>query len=472
MIVRILLLVLGAAAFGWSIRQWRLAVQAAMLLLVFEGAVRKWLLPGAQDLVYFAKDALFLGAYLGFFRSRARGFLPPAPLLYGGLGFAVAVGLFEIFNPRLPNVLVGVLGFKAYFLYVPLLFVVPSVFPDDAALVLFLRRYVLIIFPVVLLSIAQFFSPAGSILNTYAQPTDITSITKFGSSDFVRTTGTFSYISGYTSYLLTIILLLLMILTATRWRLRGNAVVFAALGTTLLGVMMSGSRGPIFLLALVFPLYWWLGVAREKQSGRTLVRLLFGLSLLVAALTSAGNRAVTAFSQRATSTSVDVVDRLTLPFSSPFHMLPYAGLFGYGIGATHQAASALTGGLGNPWLGTVVPEAESGRVMLELGPFGFFFVYLARLALLLFGLHQVFRLRTLFHRAVMISALLCFLMQIPGGVIFDVTAGVYYWFLAGLAFLVVRLDRQAAAVRSPLPATLRPATVPVLVRPDGLRQSG
>ena len=50
-----------------------------------------------------------------------------------------------------------------------------------------------------------------------------------------------------------------------------------------------------------------------------------------------------------------------------------------------------------------------------------------------------------------ISALLFFLIQIPGGVIFDVTAGVYYWFLAGLVFLAVRLDRagRLAALARP-----------------------
>jgi uncharacterized membrane protein len=126
-------------------------------------------------------------------------------------------------------------------------------------------------------------------------------------------------------------------------------------------------------------------------------------------------------------------------------MLPYAGPLGYGIGATHQAAAALTGGGENTWLGTVVPESESGRVMLELGPVGFFFVYLARVALALFAFRQALRLRTTFHRAVATSVLLFLLIQIPGGTVFDATAGVYYWFLGGLVFLVVRLDRQAVA---------------------------
>jgi hypothetical protein len=449
--IRVLVLVAGAAAGIWSVRRWQLAVQAALVLLVFEGAIRKWLFPEAQDLVYFAKDVLFLGAYAGFLRSRrSRWSYPQAPALYAGLAFAILVGLLEVLNPRLPSILVGVLGFKAYFFYVPLLFVVPAVFPDDAALARFLKRYVLTAFPVTLLSIAQFFSPPGSILNTYAQPTEASSISTFGTSKFVRTTGTFSYISGYTSYLLATTILLLILLTATRWRFKGNVKILAALGMTVLGMMMSGSRGPFFLLAMIFPLYWWLAVVRERQSGRTMVRLLLGIGVLTAGLTSAGDQAVTAISQRISS-SEDITSRLTAPFLAPVHMVPYAGLAGYGIGSTHQAAAALAGGITN-WLGNLAPESESGRVMLELGPVGFFLVYFSRLMLALFTLRQALGLRTAFHRAIATSALLFLLIQIPGGAVFDVTSGVYYWFLGGLVFLAVRLDR-----RVPTPATRRGA---------------
>jgi hypothetical protein len=460
---RFLLVLLGGGAFVWSVKRWRLAVQVGMVLLVFEGAIRKWLLPGSQDLIYFAKDVFFLGSYLGFLQTRGRLRLryPQAQVLYGALVLGAITGLLQVFNPRLPNFFVGLLGFKAYFLYVPLLFVIPAVFPDDMSLARFLKRYVLIAFPVGLLSVAQFFSSQESILNTYAQATETGAISTFGSSKFVRTTGTFSYISGYTSYLLTMTILILMILTATRWRFKGNLVVYAALGLTMLGMLMSGSRGPIFLLALVFPLYWWLAVVREKQSGQTFVRLLLGLGLLVAGLSSAGEEAVTAFSQRA-SGSRDVSSRLAAPFLSPFDMLPYAGPLGYGIGSTHQAASALTGGGpgGNTWLGSVAPESESGRVMLELGPLGFLLIYFARVGLAFFTLRQALRLRTAFHRAVAISALLFFLVEIPGGVVFEVTAGVYYWFLAGLVFLVVRLDREAVLARAAQERRARMAAAP------------
>ncbi len=473
---RVLLMLLGAAAAVWSVRQWRLAVHVGMVLLILEGAIRKWFLPGSQDLVYFAKDVFFLGAYVGFFQSRERLRLryPQAPVLLAAIAMAITIGLLQVLNPRLPNLFLGLLGFKSYFLYVPLIFVLPAVFPNDQALARYLKRYVLLAIPVGLLTVAQFFSPTGSRLNTYAQPTDTGAISTFGSSQFVRATGTFSYISGFTSYLLVTTILILIILTTTRWRFRGNLLVFGALGLTLLSMLMSGSRGPIFLLAMVFPLYWWLAVVREKQSGQTFVRLLLGLGLLVAGLTSAGEEAVTAFTQRASGTQ-DLASRLAAPLRAPLDMLPYAGLLGYGIGATHQAATAVTEGIvPYSWIPSgVVPEAESGRVMLEMGPIGFLLVYAVRLSLALFAFRQALTLRTAFHRAVAISALLFFLVQIPGGVVFEVTAAVYYWFLAGLVFLVVRLDRETAqapaAERSPTPPA-RQGIAPVAAAPPLARE--
>lgn len=453
--MRMLLVLAGCAALAWSVRRWRLAVQAAMLLVVLEGAIRKWLFPGAQDLVYFAKDIVLLGAYAGFLQNRSRLPLryPQTQGLYAALALGAALGVLQIFNPRLPNLLVGVLGFKAYFFYVPLLFVVPAAFDDDVALARFLKRYVLLAIPVGLLALVQFTSPAGSALNTYARPTDPGSIATFGSSSYVRATGTFSYITGFTSYLLTATLLILIILTTTRWRLRGNAAVLLALGMTFLGMMTSGSRGPIFILALLSPLYWWFGMVRERQGGSTFARLVLGVGLLTAVLGSAGDQAVAAFSERATQAS-DSASRFVVPFRAPADVLPAAGVLGYGIGATHQTATAVTKGIPPyVWLDGIGVEAETGRVMLEIGPLGFFLVYAARFALALFALRQVYRLRTTFHRAVATSALLLFLVQIPGGAVFDVTAGVYYWFFAGLLFLAVRLDRAAV----PLPAAPRAA---------------
>ncbi len=339
--LRILLLFAGAGAFLWAITRWRTAVQLVMLLLVLEGAIRKWLFPGAQDLVYLAKDVLLVGVYLGFLRDRAQlRYRPPTfPTLYTALGLGALLGLLEIFNPRLPNLLVGVFGFKAYFLYVPLVLVLPAAFPSDRELVVFLRRYILLSIPVGLLGVVQFFSPASSPLNTYARLDDASAygsgsgyVSTFGSSEYVRVTATFSYISGYSSYLVAITILVLAYLAAARWRLRRTLVAHAALGMALLGMLMTGSRGPVFMLVLLFPIYWWLAVMRGRDSGVTFARLLFGAAMLAILIYSVGGNALSAFLGRASrsphrSTSCRMLDpqaTVSAPLTRPPRPSPRA----------------------------------------------------------------------------------------------------------------------------------------------------
>jgi hypothetical protein len=448
---RTILVFFGFAAAFWAMIRWKQSLQVAMVLVILEGAIRKWLFPGAQDLVYFAKDVILLGTYAGFLRSRerTREKAPSMPALRIALVASAGFGLLEIFNPNLPNLLVGALGFKAYFFYVPLLYVMPAAFSSDVELARFLRRYTLISIPVGLLAMAQFFSPGSSPLNTYARGGDEggggSLATTFGSSSFVRVTGTFSYISGYASYLFATSILILAILSTVKWRFKGHLKVFLALGMTFAGMMMTGSRGPVFTLALLFPFYWYLAVVRERQGGAIFARLMIGLVLLATALSYAAPQAIEAFQDRAVG-SEDSRSRFTAPFLAPFALISDAGPFGYGIGATHQTAAAVTKGIvPYSWMNGLVTEVESGHIMLELGPVGFLLVYWVRIYLIFFALRQVFKLRTGFHRAVAVSAFLFFLAELPGGVVFDVTTDVYFWFFGGLLMTVMKLDRPAGA---------------------------
>jgi hypothetical protein len=461
------LVIFGAAgATLWAVANWRRALQAVMVLLVVEGAIRKWLFPGAQDVVYLAKDVILVGTYLGFLRERTRPRYRTAapPVLLTALALGAIVGLLEVFNPNLPNLFVGVLGWKAYFLYVPLLFVLPAAFATDRDLVQFLRRYILLSIPVGALAVLQFISPASSALNTYARSEEATGyVSTFGSSEFVRVTATFSYISGYGSYLVAITILVLAYLAATRWRLRHSLAAYTALGMAALGMLMTGSRGPVFMLALLFPIYWWLAVMRGREGGATFARLLLGLVLVGILLSSAGADALAAFRGRAASTE-DAGARIAAPFLAPWRTLPNAGPIGFGIGATHQTAAVVTQGIvPYSWLHGAGTEVESGRIMLEIGPVGFFFVYFVRIYLIGFALRQVFVLRTTFHRAIATACLLFFLAQLLGSVVFDVTSDLFFWFFGGLLLAVVRLDRlavqKAARAAAPDPAG-RPATLP------------
>lgn len=443
----------------WAFRNWRAAVKGAMVLLVLEGALRKWVFPGAQDLLYFAKDVVLASAFVGFLadsRARQRWRPPPAPVLYAALALSVVIGLFQIFNPRLPNLLVGILGFKAYFLYVPLMFVLPWAFQDDRELARFLRRYLLLAIPVGLLAILQFMAPASSALNTYARAGEGGDIARFGSSTHVRVTGTFAFISGYVSYLLASSVLALAILGTMGWRLRGALLVYSSLALTLLGMLMTGSRGPVLVFLGLVPVYWWFAVVRERGAGATVGRLLLVSSVLCGLLIGFGDEALNAFVGRSRA-SQDTASRLASPFVAPWAVLPQVGLLGYGVGATHQTAAAVTKSIvPYSWMRGLRLEAESGRVMAELGALGFVLIYFLRCGMAVFALRQILRLRTRFHRALATAALLVFLAQIPGGIVFEVTSGVLYWFFAGLLMTAIRLDTLAQA---PKPATAGAAVI-------------
>src|SRR5258707_5555128 len=107
---RILIMLAGGASAAWAFRNWRQAVQVTMVLLIVEGALRKWFFPSSQDLVYFTKDVVLLGAYVGFFRDRTRQQFKPPPLALVKilLAASVLVGLIQVFNPNLPNLLVAI----------------------------------------------------------------------------------------------------------------------------------------------------------------------------------------------------------------------------------------------------------------------------------------------------------------------------------------------------------------------------
>ncbi|HEV7670174.1 MAG TPA: hypothetical protein VGS22_16775 [Thermoanaerobaculia bacterium] len=460
---RYLLALAAAAAAAWAFRRWRQAIPVVMVLLVLEGAIRKWVFPGAQDIVYFGKDLLLLGAYAGYFTDNVAGRLraPKVPVLTISLAICALFGLLQIFNPRSPNLLVGIFGWKAYFFYVPLFFVVPTALSSDVQIVRFLRRYVLLAIPVCLLGMAQFVAPGSSFLNTYARQPEEGQIASFGSSEHIRITGTFAYITGFTSYLMATLILLLALLAASRWRFRGNFWIFSAFGLALVGVLMSGSRGPVLILALLLPLYWWLAVIREGGAATT-SRLVIAAALVGSLVVYAGSSATEAWLGRAAGHS-DVAERLTQPLLSPVRALEAAGLFGFGIGTAHQTAMALTPGV-RPysWLHGAIVEDEPGKIMIELGPIGFVLFYFIRVFLAFYAFRQVLELRIQFHRAIACACLLFFLAELPGGVVFEVTAGLYFWFFAGLLAAVVALDRKA--VQAALAAQPRPVTLASAVR--------
>lgn len=448
MMTRVLLGAVVAAALVYCYRRWWLAVRWLLVLVVAEGAIRKWLLPGQQQLVYLAKDVLVVGVFAGYFaagRMVRRARIPAGVVV---LLLACAIwGALQIFNPKLPGVLVGAFGWKAYFWYAPLMWVVPAAFRDLSDLDRFLRRYALLVLPMILLGMMQFRAPTTSVLNRYAWGDDegVGRIATFGAQSAARVTGTFTYISGFTTYLIAVGVILLIVLGWRGFRTRDCWKEWATLLSLPIGILVSGSRGPLVLLGGIFPLFFLLARRGAGARAGSLVRLLAGTAIAATLASYVALPALEAYSFRVHSTEENLALRALDPLLGPLKVLSDAGALGYGIGATHQAASALVPGvIPGSWLEGLVAETESTRVMIEVGPIGFLLHYLYRIALVLVVFSIGLRARSAGPRVLALGAGFFLLAHVPGAIVFNVYAGIYFWFFAGCAFLADAEERKVA----------------------------
>src|SRR5580698_4955277 len=115
------------------LNNWRNGVYFFLSWLLFEDFARKFL--GNNMAIYFAKDFLFLVVLISFFaafrRKEVTIFRPPflMPLLlfmwFGGM---------QIFNPASTSIWYGLMGFKIFFYYIPLMFVGYALLNSEAEL--------------------------------------------------------------------------------------------------------------------------------------------------------------------------------------------------------------------------------------------------------------------------------------------------------------------------------------------------
>jgi len=454
---------LGATIiFLYAYADWQRAIKAVLVIVVFEGALRKWVLPQASELIYFFKDLVLLGAYASYYKAHIMYQKKYAhKTIFDLLVFVIAIWCaVEIFNPRLGSPIVGLLGFKAYVYYIPLVWILPKLFSTQEQFYSFLRTYLLLIIPIGVLGIVQYFSPVTSPINRYV-PGEVTGIATVGSN--ARITGTFSYLAGYGVYLMICFGLLLPLVSVPqswRWRL----LLGIALFLVVVNSFMSGSRGVVFTQALLLILYLlFLGI-RQPRATMHLLRQFALPALLVAYLVSTQfTVAIDNFMTRVNGNQ-DLSGRIIDNFADPFRYTEYSGWIGYGIGATLPGGNAMRAMLRLPageWI-PVYYESEMARVVLEIGPIGFVLWYLLRiiLVLLLFGLF--WRLRTPVLRQLALMAFLIHLIQLNGQLVVNPTFNVYYWVLASFIFLLPQLDEayetpvQKEAVHTHVPTARYP----------------
>ena len=328
-------------------------------LLIFEGALRKWIFPGLSSPLLLVRDPIALIAiWLGWPLLK----LPVwktwffSILLIGCTGFLFTIGFGH------GDLYVGVYGFRTFVIQLPLIFLFPAVF-DRNDVLKFCWVFIYLSIPMTLLIVAQSNSPVSHILNI--APGGEGSAAFDGALGRSRPPGTFSFITGVVSfYSLAAASFFALIYEKKPNLLHLTVLSFAGIALVVaLPVSISRSLLAGYLQVIV-ALICALLISRTR-----LTPLLYGfigiaLSVLIASNVPAFQDTSEAFMARwenagAASGSVrsDVGDvgvatdqisiRVLPSLTTPFANLDNTPFFGYGIGlGTNVAAQRLSGSLG------------------------------------------------------------------------------------------------------------------------------
>jgi hypothetical protein len=261
------------------LRNWHTGFYLFFTWLMFEDLVRKFM--GNGLVFFFGKDILLFLVYVSLFvaiRShKEKAFRPPFLLI---LSLFVWLGVLQVFNQNSPHILYGLLGFKVYFYYVPLMWVGYALIRNDVDLRRLLMINALLAMIIAGLGIAQaiignsFLNPA--VLAPELQDLgDLEKATPLSGQLFSLPSSVFVSAGRFSAYLIVAIILVLgsagyLLLS----RQKGRKFIFLALGTVGVATLFCGSRGTVLtfaasIIALAIAFLWgapW----RQRQAHRAL----------------------------------------------------------------------------------------------------------------------------------------------------------------------------------------------------------
>lgn len=356
-------------------------------LLIFEGTLRKWILPQFSDVLLVVRDPVVLVIYVLAIKARLfprNGYMLTLAII-AFLSWLVSLVVLEPYLSLKPLLLVTGFGFRSNFLHLPLIFVIGRAL--DAEDVKKLGRWLLIgLIPMALLLAVQFNSDPESTINRTAGLGDTQQITAGGGK--IRPPGTFSFVSGVIFYAaMSAAYLLYGALTRGVFK---NWLLFSAGLALVVAIGVSGSRSVLLAVMVVLSsliLILFVRPNAVNQFGRNL--LIVVVVLLVATRLPIFKEGVQVLSDRftdvaeaeETSIAGGLLARTFSPFTEGLLMIPLAPIGGYGLGiGTNGGAKFLTGRAI-----FLLSEGEWGRVILESGPI-FGVLYLAWRTILTFHL--------------------------------------------------------------------------------------
>ncbi len=341
-----------------------------LILLIFEGVLRKWIVPQLSTPLLIVRDPVVLLIYAFAWRGRVfpRNIYVITLIILAIFSWVAGIVVLLPYLPLKTLVLITGYGMRCNFLHLPLIFVIPAVMNlEDVKRIGWWTIVGMI--PMAILMAAQFNSSPDSFINRAAGAGEATQIQAGGGR--IRPPAVFSFISGSIYYLsATAAFLLHAVLAKLPYRMWLLSGAGAAL---IVGLAVSGSRSAILAVGLVVASLGLVVWIRPEAIGK------FGRYILLVVITAWGisylpifREGVGVLSDRFTESAQEsdtgivqgLISRTVNTFTEGAELLDRVPLGGYGLGVgTNGGASLLTGRAA-----FLLAENEWSRILLESGP--------------------------------------------------------------------------------------------------------
>lgn len=339
------------------------AIWAYFLLIIFEGALRKWFIPGLATPLLVIRDPIVLWALI---KAGQRKLLPAngyTAVMYivTIIGFVLAILIGH------GNMAVAIFGARITLLHFPFMFVIGNVLTRKDIIKIG-RVTLLIAVPMTLLIGLQFYSPQTAWVNRGIGGAVVDGFT--GAKGFSRPSGTFSFTSG-TSIFYGLVACYVFYFFVEPGEIK-KYLLWAGMGALMIALPLSISRTLFseILLSLLFAVI--VMVRKPKHLGKVVGSLVIGALILLVlsrfqffltALDALSTRFEQASEGEGTNAAQAFVDRLFGGLGSAVVNSSKLPLFGLGLGmGTNVGAILLTGEKI-----FLISEGEWGRVIGEQG---------------------------------------------------------------------------------------------------------
>jgi len=347
-------------------------------LLIFEGALRRWFLPGLATPLLIVRDPIALWLLL---KSWRHGLLPQNPYVSAFQVISIVATYTAVFWGH-GNLYVALFGARIFFIHFPLIFVIGQIF-DRSDVVKLGIIALLISIPMTLLVAAQYYSPQSAWVNRGVGG-DINGAGFSGVVDYYRPPATFSFTIGTTLFYSFIGCFVFYF-----WfhqKEINKLLLIMATASLIAAVPLSLSRGLFIQTGLSF-LFSFIAICRKPQYVLRMIAIVIGAALIMLIFSKASffqtsvTNLVTRFEMSDNAEGGLVKGALGNRFMGGLIGtirqaldLPFLG-YGLGMG-TNVGGFILTGDRV-----FLISEGEWGRVVGELGPLMGLLVIFLRLLL-------------------------------------------------------------------------------------------